>query len=325
MFAGVLPEDKFKLVKTYQAAGHTVGMCGDGANDAPALRQAQIGIAVSRATDVAKSAAGMVLTEPGLAGIVSAVSEGRHHFSARAHLYAELDHQEDRPGPVHRRRAHHDRACGAHAIVDGPDHDRWRHARNVADDGQRASVPASQSLARRPTDGGGRAMGAGQLVFSLAVLAVGDFVRLRTSDPETLGVPDNRLRQPSDNLQQSRAPAPLVFAPKLLAGRLFGSRHDARLRPSRRGDRDGASAIVGGRKRARRRRRFRSSDGLCESPPVSPPFLRLKRTSSSGSRSLWTRSSTVRGEPIGLPSLERPGVGSFRGCRDRSAGAYQGC
>jgi H+-transporting ATPase len=52
-------------------------MCGDGANDAPALRQAQIGIAVSTATDVAKSAAGMVLTEPGLAGIVAAVKEGR--------------------------------------------------------------------------------------------------------------------------------------------------------------------------------------------------------------------------------------------------------
>ena len=80
VFAGVLPEDKYKLVKAFQTSGHTVGMCGDGANDAPALRQAQIGIAVSTATDVAKSAAGMVLTEPGLAGIVAAVKEGRVTF-----------------------------------------------------------------------------------------------------------------------------------------------------------------------------------------------------------------------------------------------------
>jgi H+-transporting ATPase len=80
VFAGVLPEDKYALVKTFQAGGVTVGMCGDGANDAPALRQAQIGIAVSTATDVAKSAAGMVLTEPGLSGIVAAVREGRTTF-----------------------------------------------------------------------------------------------------------------------------------------------------------------------------------------------------------------------------------------------------
>jgi H+-transporting ATPase len=80
VFAGVLPEDKYKLVKAFQAGGHTVGMCGDGANDAPALRQAQIGIAVSTATDVAKSAAGMVLIEPGLGGIVAAVKEGRVIF-----------------------------------------------------------------------------------------------------------------------------------------------------------------------------------------------------------------------------------------------------
>ena len=80
VFAGVLPEDKFNLVKTYQKAGHTVGMCGDGANDAPALRQAQIGIAVSTATDVAKSAAGIVLTAPGLEGIVLAVKQGRLIF-----------------------------------------------------------------------------------------------------------------------------------------------------------------------------------------------------------------------------------------------------
>ena len=80
VFAGVLPEDKFRLVKAFQNGGHTVGMCGDGANDAPALRQAQIGIAVSTATDVAKSAAGIVLTEPGLAGIVASVREGRITF-----------------------------------------------------------------------------------------------------------------------------------------------------------------------------------------------------------------------------------------------------
>jgi H+-transporting ATPase len=80
VFAGVLPEDKYKLVKAFQKGGHTVGMCGDGANDAAALRQAQMGIAVSTATDVAKSAAGMVLTEPGLTGIVAAVREGRITF-----------------------------------------------------------------------------------------------------------------------------------------------------------------------------------------------------------------------------------------------------
>jgi H+-transporting ATPase len=80
VFAGVLPEDKFNLVKAFQKQGHVVGMCGDGANDAPALRQAQMGIAVSTATDVAKSAAGIVLIEPGLGGIVASVKEGRVTF-----------------------------------------------------------------------------------------------------------------------------------------------------------------------------------------------------------------------------------------------------
>jgi len=80
VFADVLPEDKFKLVKAFQKTGNIVGMCGDGANDAPALRQAQMGIAVSTATDVAKSAAGMVLTNSGLGGIVAAVKEGRITF-----------------------------------------------------------------------------------------------------------------------------------------------------------------------------------------------------------------------------------------------------
>jgi H+-transporting ATPase len=80
VFASILPEGKFNLVKAFQKNGRTVGMCGDGANDAPALRQAQMGIAVSTATDVAKSAAGIVLTEAGLGGIVAAVKEGRTTF-----------------------------------------------------------------------------------------------------------------------------------------------------------------------------------------------------------------------------------------------------
>ena len=80
VFASVLPEDKFALVQAFQHDGHVVGMCGDGANDAPALRQAQMGIAVFSATDVAKSAAGIVLTAPGLGGIVAAVLEGRTTF-----------------------------------------------------------------------------------------------------------------------------------------------------------------------------------------------------------------------------------------------------
>ena len=80
VFARVLPEDKYRLVQEFQKSGHTVGMCGDGANDAPALRQAQMGIAVSTATDVAKSAAGIVLTESGLGGIVASVKVGRAIF-----------------------------------------------------------------------------------------------------------------------------------------------------------------------------------------------------------------------------------------------------
>ncbi len=79
-YAGVLPEDKYQLVQAFQKSGHVVGMCGDGANDAPALRQAQMGIAVATATDIAKSAAGIVLTTSGLTGIVSAVKEGRITF-----------------------------------------------------------------------------------------------------------------------------------------------------------------------------------------------------------------------------------------------------
>ena len=76
-FAEVFPEDKYIVVQHLQAAGHVTGMTGDGVNDAPALRQAEVGIAVSAATDVAKGAASVVLTEPGLTNIVALVEQGR--------------------------------------------------------------------------------------------------------------------------------------------------------------------------------------------------------------------------------------------------------
>jgi len=86
-FAEVFPEHKFKIVRTLQRAGHIVGMTGDGVNDAPALKQADIGIAVSGATDAARAAADLVLTAPGLAVIVTAVEEARKIF-ARMRSYA---------------------------------------------------------------------------------------------------------------------------------------------------------------------------------------------------------------------------------------------
>jgi len=76
-FAEVYPEDKYIVVEHLQAAGHVTGMTGDGVNDAPALRQAEVGIAVSTATDVAKGAASVVLTEAGLTNIVALVEQGR--------------------------------------------------------------------------------------------------------------------------------------------------------------------------------------------------------------------------------------------------------
>lgn len=81
VFAEVYPEDKLMIVKALQEAGHTVGMTGDGVNDAPALRQAEVGIAVAGATDVAKQAASFILTNPGLEGIVAAVKGSRQVYA----------------------------------------------------------------------------------------------------------------------------------------------------------------------------------------------------------------------------------------------------
>ncbi|KEH24965.1 plasma membrane H+-ATPase [Medicago truncatula] len=79
-FAGVFPEHKYEIVKRLQARKHICGMTGDGVNDAPALKKADIGIAVDDATDAARSASDIVLTEPGLSVIISAVLTSRAIF-----------------------------------------------------------------------------------------------------------------------------------------------------------------------------------------------------------------------------------------------------
>jgi len=79
-FAEVYPEDKYKIVKLLQNNGHMVGMTGDGVNDSPALKQAELGMAVSESTDVAKASASMVLTKPGLGEIIDAVKISRQTY-----------------------------------------------------------------------------------------------------------------------------------------------------------------------------------------------------------------------------------------------------
>ena len=79
-FAQVFPEHKYAIVKILQERGHIVAMTGDGVNDAPALKQADVGIAVSGATDAARAAAALILTAPGLNVIVQAVEEARRIF-----------------------------------------------------------------------------------------------------------------------------------------------------------------------------------------------------------------------------------------------------
>ncbi len=86
-FAQVFPEHKFHIVDVLQERGHIVGMTGDGVNDAPALKKADCGIAVSSATDAARAAAAIVLTTPGLSVIIDAIKESRRIFQ-RMNSYA---------------------------------------------------------------------------------------------------------------------------------------------------------------------------------------------------------------------------------------------
>jgi len=86
-FAQVVPEDKFRVVELLQKDGFLVGMTGDGVNDAPALKKANVGIAVHGCTDAARSAADIVLLQPGLSTIVDGITTSRQIFQ-RMRSYA---------------------------------------------------------------------------------------------------------------------------------------------------------------------------------------------------------------------------------------------
>ena len=281
VFAGVLPEDKYKLVKAFQKGGHTVGMCGDGANDAPALRQAQMGIAVSTATDVAKSAAGMVLTEPGLAGIVAAVKEGRIDVPAHPQLHAEFHHQENRAGAVSGDRPAHDRPCHPDALADGPDHDHRRLPRHVVDDRQCPAIARAERVADRQSDDRRRHHGhrrAALLYSHLRLRRLPHGARhRRTADA---GLRCHRVRQPGHDLYQSRAPSSVVLAPQHLAPRLVRRRSPDRFDIGGRRHCNDAFAGVGGRRHACCRRRLRHHPGFCEGAGFPTPQHHLARSPS---------------------------------------------
>ena len=210
VFASILPEGKFDLVKAFQKSGHTVGMCGDGANDAPALRQAQIGIAVSTATDVAKSAAGVVLTEAGLGGIVAAVKEGRVTFqriltyTLNSVLKKIVQVLLLAVGLVMTGHAVLTPMLMVIVMITGD-----FLAMSLTTDRVRPSAkPNSWQIGR--ITGAGVILGLCFLVFATAVLAVGKFeLRLGTSGPANSFCRRYRLWQPGDNLRHPGA-SPLM-------------------------------------------------------------------------------------------------------------------
>jgi H+-transporting ATPase len=114
VYSAVLPEHKFALVKALQDAGHVVGMTGDGVNDAPALGQADVGIAVASATDVAKASASLVLTKAGLGEILMAIKGSRNIYQ-RMHIQPRCRRRRTLPSdwPVGRAGAGRDGAGGS--------------------------------------------------------------------------------------------------------------------------------------------------------------------------------------------------------------------
>ena len=260
VFAGVLPEDKYKLIVAFQKSRHIVGMCGDGANDAPALRQAQIGIAVCTATDVAKSAAGMVLTKPGLAGIVAAVKEGRVTFQ-RILTYT-LNSIIKKivqvlfliVGLIVTGHAILTPLLMVIVMITGD-----FLSMSLTTDNVRPSPPPNAWRIGNLTFAGVSWVSAS---WSFAApfwpSATRDGVRDRgTADP---GLCRHCIRQSSDNLCHSRTPASVVVSPKRLAGRIVGCRYSDCLDIGHRRSRDDALPALMWPARLRRRPSSPSSD-----------------------------------------------------------------
>ena len=245
VFAGVLPEDKYHLVQAFQKSGHTVGMCGDGANDAPALRQAQMGIAVSTATDVAKSAAGIVLTKPGLEGVVAAVKEGRITFQ-RILTYT-LNSVTKKivqvlflaVGLIMTGHAILTPMLMVIIMITGD----FLGMSLTTDNVRPSPMPNAWRVGNLTI--AGVFMGISELVFCTAVLAVGKFrLGLGIETLQNSRLRGHRVRQSSNDLYESNSSAPVVDPPKLLAGTFVGRRSVDRLNDGESWDRHGASAIA---------------------------------------------------------------------------------
>ena len=218
VFASILPEGKFDLVKAFQKGGHTIGMCGDGANDAPALRQAQIGIAVSTATDVAKSAAGVVLTKPGLGWHCRCCQRRQDHVSAHSQLHAQFRYQKDRSGALPGSRPGYDGTRGLDPHAHGHRDDHRRLPCHVTDHGQSAAIEDAEFVAnwqdyRRECDSG--RFFSGFLYSNTSGRQVQNGARNRS--PENSFCRCDRLWQPSHNLRHTRPSSLLGTPPDYMA------------------------------------------------------------------------------------------------------------
>ena len=278
VFAGVMPEDKYHLVQAFQKTGHTVGMCGDGANDAPALRQAQMGIAVSTATDVAKSAAGIVLTKPGLEGVVAAVKEGRITFQ-RILTYTMNSVTKKivqvfflAAGLLITGQAILTPMLMVIIMITGD----FLGMALTTDNVKPSPTPSVWRVGDLTL--AGVFMGLSELVLCVAALLVGKFhTGLWDRHPENARLRRHRVRQPGDDLHESSAPAPVVDRPEPLAGAFVGRRSADCVDAGESGARHGASTLGRHRSHACGGRGLRVPRGLRQSPRLQASRDRLAR------------------------------------------------